>query len=101
MTFTRKTTETISAHDCDIDLSFNRIKVTNTATKDSLVIDNIDWRKLHKAFGEYYTCHGTCSVGIDWFKDSTNHWNLEDLKALGSAVQAAIASKEVAQEYES
>lgn len=91
MAIEQSTTQTFSVSGCDIDLSFNRLKVTDPKTRSSLVVDHMDWRKLHEAFAEYYAIHGSCSAGIDWFKGSVKHWNLDDLKALGAAVTGAIA----------
>ena len=98
MAIEQSTTQTFSVSGCDIDLSFNRLKVTDPTTRSVLVVDNMDWRKLNKAFADYYAIHGSCSAGIDWFKGSVKHWDFDDLKALGAAVNSAIAQQKAEME---
>ncbi|ADD94185.1 hypothetical protein [uncultured phage MedDCM-OCT-S04-C231] len=78
---------------CDLDLSFNRLTVTDPATGNVIQVEQMDWQKLRAALGEYYALHASCAVGVEWFRDSAKHWDADDLKALSAAVAGAIAGK--------
>jgi hypothetical protein len=78
---------------CELDLGFNRLKVTDPTTRNVIQIEAMDWRKLQIALGEYYAIHASNSAGVEWFQNSVKHWDADDLKALSAAVAGAIASK--------
>jgi len=88
-----RTIESFSAPSCDVEMSFNRFKVADPTTGNVVQIESLDWRKVQKAVGEFYAIHGSGSTGIEWFKNSVSHWDLDDLETLNRAVSGAIASK--------
>ena len=55
---------------------------------------------MKSAIGEFYSLYGSGRSGVEWFKSSVSHWELDDLEALGAAVQGAIAAKKVEQKAE-
>lgn len=87
------TTEIYDVSGCDLDFSFNRLKVTDPTSGNVISVECMDWRKLRVALGEYYSIHASNSTGVEWFRDSVKHWDTDDLEALQSAVNGAIASK--------
>ena len=94
MAIEKMTTQTFRASGCELDLTFNRFKVVDPSKGETIVIE-LDWRKVQDAVQDYCKCHATGATGVRWFRDSVQHWDLDDLKALGAAVQGAIAEKEV------
>ena len=100
MAIEKTTTQTFRAGGCELDLSFNRFKVADLANGEVIVIESLDWRKMQDAVQDYCKCHATGATGVRWFRDSVQHWELDDLKALGAAVQGAIAEKEVTEKAE-
>ena len=95
MAIKKTVVQSFCASGCDLDFSFNRLKVSDPASGEIVQIESMDWRKLQDALGSYYSSHASCSVGVEWFRNSVRFWNVDDLKALGAAVQGAIAEKEV------
>lgn len=87
------TIQTYRVSGCDLELSFNRLKVTDPTTGNVIQVEQMDWQKLRIALGEYYAIHASNSSGVEWFRNSVKHWNADDLKALSAAVAGAIASK--------
>lgn len=92
------TIQTYRVSGCDLEFSFNRLKVTDPTTGNVIQIEQMDWQKLRRALGEYYSIHASNSSGVEWFRDSIKHWDGDDLKALSDAVAGAIASKKAEQE---
>ena len=88
-----QTTQTYRVSGCELDFSFNRLKVTDPTTGNVIQIEQMDWQKLRIALGEYYAIHASNSSGVEWFRNSVKHWDTDDLKALSAAVAGAIASK--------
>ena len=84
-----------TATGCELNFSFNRLRVTDPKGSEIIQIESMDWRKLQDALGDYYSSHASGSVGVEWFRNSVRFWDVDDLKALGAAVQGAIAEKEV------
>ena len=95
MSIDKTTTQTFRVSGCELDFSFNRLKVSDPANGEVISIEGMDWRKLQDALGGYYSSHASGSVGVEWFRNSVRFWDVDDLKALGAAVQGAIAEKEV------
>ena len=95
MAIEKTTTQTFRVSGCELDFSFNRLKVSDPANGEVISIEGMDWRKLQDALGDYYSSNASGSVGVEWFRNSVRFWDVDDLKALGAAVQGAIAEKEV------
>ena len=89
----KRTIESFSAPNCNVEMSFNRFKVTDPTTGNVVQIESLDWRKLQTAVSEFYAIHGSGSAGIEWFKNSVSRWDLDDLETLNRAVTGAIAGK--------
>lgn len=95
MAIEKTTTQTFRVSGCELDFSFNRLKVSDPVNGEVISVEGMDWRKLQDALGDYYSSHASGSVGVEWFRNSVRFWDVDDLKALGAAVQGAIAEKEV------
>ena len=95
MAIKKTVVQSFCASGCDLDFSFNRLKVSDPTSGETVQIESMDWRKLQDAMGSYYSSHASGSVGVEWFRNSIRFWDVDDLKALGAAVQGAIAEKEV------
>ena len=95
MAIDKTTTQTFCVSGCDLDFSFNRLKVSDPANGE--VIRSKAWtgESFRTPWGSYYSSHASGSVGVEWFRNSVRFWDVDDLKALGAAVQGAIAEKEV------
>lgn len=89
----KHTIQVYRVNGCDLDFSYNEIKITDTATGDVMRVEGIDWRELKRAMGEYYSTNASNSSGVEWFRNSARYWNTNDLEALQFAVAGAIASK--------
>lgn len=87
------TTQIYDVSGCDLDFSFNRLKVTDPTSGNVISIESMDWQKLRHALGEYYSVHASNSAGVEWFRNSVKNWDSDDLKVLNAAVAGAIASK--------
>ena len=95
MTIQKTVVTSFTATGCELSFSFNRLRVTDPKSSEVIQIESMDWRKLQDALGDYYSSHASGSVGVEWFRNSVRFWEVDDLKALGAAVQGAIAEKEV------
>ena len=95
MSIDKTTTQTFRVSGCELDFSYNRFRISDPANGEVIVIEGMDWRKLKDAMGDYYSTNASNSTGVEWFRNSVRFWDVDDLKALGAAVQGAIAEKEV------
>ena len=94
------TVQKFSVPNCSVELSFSTVTIKDPTTGNQLTIQSIDWTKMKDAIGEFYSLYGSGRSGVEWFKSSVSHWELDDLEALGAAVQGAIAAKKVEQKAE-
>jgi len=94
------TVQKFSVPNCSVELSFSTVTIKDPTTGNQLTIQSIDWTKMKHAIGEFYALYGSGRSGVEWFKNSVTHWELDDLEALGAAVQGAIAAKKVEQKTE-